>query len=450
MKQSSSPSPEMLPVAHPQGSDAEMLDELQRVTVDYFLRETDPANGLIADTNRPGAPASVAVAGLGISVYITATERKIIPRSDASEKVLAILRFFSESHQGPEADSTGYKGFYYHFLDMKTGRRTPDSELSTIDTAILMSGILHASMYFAEPNPKEQEIRGLGDDLYRRVNWQWALNGAATFSQGWKPESGFLTERWSRGYTEALILYVLGAGSPTFPIEADGYREWISSFDIRKVYDLKYVYAGPLFIHQLSQIWIDCRGIGDAVNRKAGFDYFENSRRATYVHRQYAIENPKRFRRYGEHVWGLTASDGPGPAEADIDGVHRTFYGYLARGAPFGPDDGTVSPWAVAASLPFAPEIVLDSLRHAIERLELKHRTAYGLDASFNPTYPEKSANRHGWVAPWIFGLNQAPIVLMIENFQSGFLWRKMRKCTYIRTGLRRLGFRGGYLASAD
>lgn len=441
---------EMPPVSRPEGSDAEMLDGLQRATIDYFLKEFNAENGLIADTNRPGAPASTAATGVGISVYIVAVERRIISRSDAADKALKILQFFDSSPQTPEPDASGYNGFYYHFLDIKTGRRAESSELSTIDTAMLMAGILHASTYFTGKEAREQQIRELAERIYGRVNWQWALNGANTLSHGWKPESGFLSERWDTGYTEALILYILAAGSPSFPIEPEGYRQWLSTFELRTVYGLKYIYAGPLFIHQLSHIWIDFRGVRDAINRTTGIDYFENSRRATYVQRQYAIENPKGFEQYGEYVWGLTASDGPGPVELEVDGKNRTFYGYLARGAPFGPDDGTVSPWAVAASIPFAPEIVIDTLRHAIERFELKRRTPYGLDASFNPTYPEKKANRHGWVAPWIFGLNQAPIVLMIENFQSELIWRTMRTCPHVTHGLRRLGFRGRHIEAAE
>ena len=173
------------------------------------------------------------------------------------------------------------------------------------------------------------------------------------------------------------------------------------------------LYAGPLFIHQMSHLWLDFRGIHDDFNGKVGIDYFENSRRATYVQRQYGIENPLGFSHYHKYGWGLTASDGPGPVVLEIDGIRREFFDYTARGAPFGPDDGTISPWAVVASLPFAPEIVIDTVRHAIERLSLKQRSPYGFDASFNPTYPDKSRNQYGWVSPWIFGLNQGPIILI-------------------------------------
>ena len=206
------------------------------------------------------------------------------------------------------------------------------------------------------------------------------------------------------------------------------------------------LYAGPLFIHQMSHVWLDFRGIHDDVNRAHGIDYFENSRRATCAQQQYGIENPHGFRHYHKYGWGLTASDGPGDAVLDVNGIRRQFFGYMARGAPFGPDDGTISPWAVVTSLPFAPEIVIDTVRHAIERLDLRRRGPYGFAASFNATYPDTSRNQHGWVSPWIFGLNQGPIILMIENFQSELIWKCFRGCPYIVDGLRRAGFRGGWL----
>ena len=430
----------------PLGTDKEMLNDLQRETFDYFLNEVDPVTGLIKDKTQPGSPASIAARGMGLSAYIAGVENKFLSREDAITRVLKILRFFYNSRQGTEADATGYKGFYYHFLTMVTGKRAWKCELSTIDTAIFMMGVLSASTYFKDDNKNEIEIRELADQLYYRIDWQWALNQGTTISHGWRPEDGFLPYRWDDNYSEALLLYVLALGSPTYPLKADGYKKWTATFDVKKVYDIEYLYGGPLFIHQFPQMWIDFRGIHDDFNKKAGFDYFENSKRATHVHQQYAIENPHKFEHYGEYCWGLTSSDGPGNKTMDIDGRKRIFYGYVARGAPFGPDDGTVSPWGVVASLPFAPEIVLDTIRHAIEKLNLKHHRLYGFDASFNPTYPEKSTNPNGWVSPWRFGLNQGPIVIMIENYHTGLIWKIMRECRYIIKGLHVAGFTGGWL----
>jgi hypothetical protein len=436
-----------LPNLNPQATESELLDNLCRAIVDYYLTESNPQNGLIADRNEPGSLSSIAAVGMGLSVYIVAVERGILSRADAVDRTLALLRFLHSSHQGPEPNAIGYKGFYYHFLDMQTGRRAVECELSTVDTAIMMAGILTAAAYFTANNEKEIELRKLADSLYRRVDWQWALNEGTTISHGWKPESGFLPYRWDTGYSEAIILYALALGSPTFPIDPQGYKEWIATFEWQKVYDIEYLYAGPLFIHQMSHLWLDFRGIHDDFNRKVGIDYFENSRRATLIQRQYGIENPLKFAHYSEYCWGLTASDGPGPAVLKVNGVERTFFGYEARGAPFGPDDGTVSPWAVATSVPFAPEIVIKTMRHILERLKSLGRSPYGgFVASFNPTYPDSSSNLHAWTSPWIFGLNEGPILMMIENYHTELIWNAVRRCPYIVKGLQRAGFRDGWL----
>ena len=418
-----------------------MLDLLLAETFLFFRDEVNPRTGLTPDKTQPHSPSSIAAVGLSLSAHIVAAERGLLSRAAAVVNTLKVLRFLQSLHQGPESDASGYKGFFYHFIDMKTGKRAWNCELSTIDTAILMAGILTAASYFIADSQDELEVRELADALYLRVDWQWALNGQSTISHGWTPEAGFLPCRWDNGYSEAHILYVLALGSPAFPIDPQGYRQWISTFRKQTIYGYDHLYAGPLFIHQMSHQWLDFRGIHDEFNREAGIDYFENSRRATYVQRQYAIENPLQFAHYSEHNWGLTASDGPGPATLEIEGVQRVFYDYTARGAPFGPDDGTLSPWAVISSLPFAPEIVIPTARHAIELLDLKRRSRYGFDASFNPTFPETSRNPNGWVSPWIFGLNQGPIILMIENFQSGLIWNLVRKCPHIARGLVRAGF---------
>jgi hypothetical protein len=301
-----------LPVANPEGTDAEMLEGLRRATFEFFRNEVNPQTGLIADKTQPGCPSSIAAVGMALSVYLVAIERDLHSRAEAIDRTLKVLRFFESSQQAPEADATGYKVFYYHFLDIETGRRAWQCELSTVDTAILLAGILTAASYFTGKSDKEGEIRELAESLYRSVDWQWALNGGTTITHGWKPESGFIAHRWDTGYSEALILYAPALGSPTFAIDSQGYKEWIATFEWKKVYDIQYLYAGPLFIHQMSHLWVDFRGVHDDVNREKGLDYFENSRRATYIHRQYGIENPLAFAHYSEYGWGLTASDGPG------------------------------------------------------------------------------------------------------------------------------------------
>ncbi len=317
-----------------------------------------------------------------------------------------------------------------------------------MDTALLIAGVLTVGRYFDGAASDEVEIRELADALYRRVDWAWACNDAGMIGHGWTPEGGHLPWAWDCHYSEALILHVLALGSPTFPIAAETYERWTSTFEQKTIYGIETLYAGPMFIHQLSHVWIDFCGIRDARNRAVGFDYFENSRRATMVQRQYAVLNPNGFAHYSEFGWGLTACDGPGPCIRTVDGVRREFFGYLARGAPFGPDDGTISPWAVVASVPFAPRAVCDTLHHAIDRLAREHRKGTGFDASFNATFPASKGKKGGWVSPWKIGLNEGPMVLMIENIFSELVWKLFGSSPYAAVGLRRAGFEGGWLAT--
>lgn len=421
------------------------LKLLQQQSFSYFLNETSPTNGLVLDKTAPDWPASIAATGMALAAYPVGVERGFMSRAAAVERTLTTLRFLWNSPQGPEPDATGYKGFYYHFLDMQTGRRAWQCELSTVDTAFLLAGALTASIYFNATSPDEHEIRTLAEALYQRADWQWAQNEGDTVTHGWRPETGFIKFRWE-GYDEALLLYILGLGSPTHPLPESSYTAWASTYEWKRCYDMDFLYTGPLFTHQLSHIWIDFRGIQDVFMRSKGIDYFENSRRATYVQQRYAIDNPFKFTGYGDCCWGISASDGPGPDTAKVGGIERTFYDYLGRGVPFGPDDGTIAPWAVVASLPFAPEIVLPAIEHFIHRVKLKEASPYGFKATFNQTYPDTLGKSCGWVSPWYYGLNQGPIVLMIENYHTGLLWQWMRQCPYIVNGLLRAGFSRGWL----
>jgi hypothetical protein len=420
-----------------------MLDAIQRRAFGYFMHETNRVNGLVLDKTCADWPASIAAVGLALTVYPVGVERGWVSRTEAAERTLATLRFFWRSRQGPEPDATGYKGFYYHFLDMQTGSRVWDCELSTIDSALFLGGVLTAAEYFAGDGQGEHEIRKLAGQLYERADWQWARNGGATLTHGWRPESGFLPYRWE-GYDEAMLLYVLALGSPTCPLPPESYRAWASTYEWRTVYDIPFLYAGPLFTHQLSHVWIDFRGIQDAFMRDHGLDYFENSRRATLVQQQYAIRNPAGFAHYGEFCWGITASDGPGDVTRVVRGVERRFFDYLAREVPDGPDDGTIAPWAVLASLPFAPEIVLPTVAD-FTRWQVGGVHDYGFKATFNPTFPVEGFPG-GWVSPWHFGINEGPIVVMIENHRSDLVWRLMRGCRPIVAGLTAAGFTGGWL----
>jgi hypothetical protein len=420
------------------------LHALQRKTFRYFWSEANPENGLLADNTLGHPPASIAGVGMALASYPVGVERRFVSRRAALERALVTLRFFRESRQGPEPDATGYRGFYYHFLDVRTGRRAWKSELSTIDTAILLAGALTTAAYFDGTNPEERELRALARALYARADWQWAQNGGATVTHGWKPERGFLPYRW-QGHNEALLLYVLGLGSDTHPLSRTSYSAWTETYTWKRLYGHEFLFGGPLFMHQLSHVWVDFRGIQDDFMRRRGIDYFENSRRATYVQQRYATRNPRRFLGYGEYDWGITASNGPGPEVRRVGGVTRRFLGYRARGVPYGPDDGTLAGWAVAASLPFAPEIVLPTLRRYVSMAPAM-TNRYGLVCSCNPTYPGPSGKPAGWLSKAHFALDQGPVILMIENYRTGLIWRLTRTCAPIVRGLRRAGFVGGWL----
>jgi hypothetical protein len=420
------------------------LARLQWTTLEYYLKESNPLNGLIRDKTDPAAPASIAAVGMALATIPILVERGIIHRDLGATLALKRLRFFHTSPHGPEPDATGYRGFYYHFLDMQSGRRVWDCELSTIDSAFLFAGMLTVAAYFDQETATEEEVRRLGDELYRRADWNWARNGGPTLTHGWRPETGFIPHRWE-GYDEGLLLNVLGLGSPTHSLPTESYDAYCATYQWKTIYGRELLYSGPLFTHQLSHQWIDFRGLRDRFMRAHGTDYFDNSRQATFVQQEYAVRNPLGFVGYGQYCWGFTACDGPGWATHKVDGVERQFFDYYARGAPFGPDDGTVAPWVVVASLPFAPEIVIPTVRH-FARLDLGMTRPYGFKPSFNQTFAVADSPTGWWVTPYHFGIDQGPVALMVENYRTGLIWDIMRRCPYVVAGLRRAGFSGGWL----
>lgn len=420
----------------------EELEELERDTFRYFAEEVNLDNGLVHDSTRQGSASSIAAVGFALTAYPIGVERGYISRAEAIKRCLTTLRFFHDEPQGTGPNAIGYRGFYYHFLDMETGRRVGNSEISTIDSTYLIAGALTSAMYFNRDTEAELEIRKLAEALYARADWHWAQNGGLTVSHGWKPERKFIRYRWT-GYSEALILYILGLASPTFPLPEESYRAWTRTYKWKSLYGHEFLYAGPLFIHHLSHMWIDFRGIQDEYMRAKAIDYFENSRRAIYAQQAYAMRNPKKFVGYDRYSWGITATDGPGPAVRRVNGRRIRFYDYLARSIPYGPDDGTLAPWAVAGSLPFAPEVVLPSLNR-INKDYPEMTSKYGFKCSYNPTF--NSGDKKGWVSQGYYGLDQGPIVMMIENYRSGLIWRLMRQCPHIVRGLQRAAFRGGWL----
>jgi hypothetical protein len=420
------------------------LGLLQLSTVLYYLHETNPDNGLVRDKTDPHAPVSIAAVGMALATIPVVVERGVIARDFAAKITLKRLRYLLQCPQGPEPDASGYKGFFYHFLDIETGRRVWECELSTIDSAFLFAGALTAGTYFDRDVPIETEIRTLADTLYHRADWNWARNGEATLTHGWRPETGFIPHRY-RGYDEGLLLYILGLGSPTHPLPLESYPAYCATYEWKRIYDRELLYSGPLFTHQLSHLWIDFRELRDEFMRAHESDYFENTRQATLLQQEYAIRNPLGYVGYGEHCWGFTACDGPGNVRRMVNGVEREFFDYTARGAPFGPDDGTVAPWVVVASLPFAPDIVIPTMQR-FARMDLGMTAKYGFSPSFNQSFEMPDSPTGWWVTPYHFGIDQGPVVLMIENYRTGLLWDIMRRSPAIVTGLRRAGFRGGWL----
>jgi hypothetical protein len=438
--------------------DPALLDDVERRGFQYFWDLADPRTLLIPDRAPTPSFSSIAAVGFGLTAYGIGAERGYVPRAQAATRTLATLRSLLAMRQGPEARGvSGYKGFFYHFLDMKTAERFKTVELSTVDTSLLMAGVLFAQSYFDRGDATESAIRATAEELYGRVDWPWEQARKPAISMGWTPEEGFHTYDW-RGYNEAMIVVLLALGSPTHPVDAGAWGEYMKTARWGTFQGQEHFLFAPLFGHQYSHVWIDFRGVQDDAMRGHGIDYFENSRRATLAQHAYAIANPNGYRDYGERVWGLTACDGPMDATITIDGKQRTFYGYAARGATAGEirDDGTIAPTAAISSIVFTPELSLAALREMKDRYGGNLYSKYGFLDAFNPTLRTSQGVNSGHVDPargWFdadyLGIDQGPIVAMIENHRSGLVWKTMRKNPHIVRGLKRAGFTGGWLEGA-
>ncbi len=436
-------------------ADVALLDSLQRRTFDFFWERSDARTGLTPDRWPTPSFSSIAAVGFALTAYPIGVERQWITRAQAAERTLVTLNFFLHAPQGPApAGTAGYKGFYYHFLDMASGTRFAQVELSTIDTALLLGGVLFCQSYYTGNTAEEVAIRAVADSLYRRVEWTWIQPRAPLVNHRWRPEDGYSISDW-KGYDESMLLYVLALGSPTHAIDASAWEAYTRTYEWRDFHGYAHVNFDPLFGHQYSHSWIDFRGIRDAYMRGRGIDYFENSRRAALSQRAYAMANAARFRDYGATIWGLTASDGPLDSTLTIDGRQVQFHTYWARGASATAvrDDGTIAPTAAAASIAFAPTVAMPAIRAMREKYGDHLYQRYGFLDAFNPTLRLPVPLRHGRVDPtlgWFdndyLGIDQGPIVLMIENYRSELIWRVMRTNPYIVTGLRRAGFEGGWL----
>lgn len=437
-----------------------LFDDLEKRTFDFFWETANPANGLVPD-RWPNPPfASIASVGFALTAYPIGVERSYITRARARSRTLATVRFFRDAAQGPEATGkTGYKGFFYHFLDLNTGARFGKTELSTVDTSLLLFGLLFAQSYFDGTDAEETEIRAAVDTVVGRVDWAWAQqNHPPRVTLGWRPETGFIPSDW-RGYNEAMLVILMGMASPTEPLAPSMWTDLISSYDASwsRTQGYDYLSFHALFAHQFTHLWVDFRGIQDAYIKTRGMDYFESSRRATYAQRAYAMTNPMLCKGYGENVWGISASDGPGDLKvADHAGEIRQFKDYFSRGVglpePF--DDCTIAPAAATSSLPFAPELVIPAVQEMQRKYGATIYARYGFLEAFNPTFVDtqsKLSNGRvvpgfGWVDTDYLGIDQGPIVAMIENYRSDFVWRTMRKSPHLRRALTSAGFGGGWL----
>lgn len=401
------------------------MDDLERKAFDYFWLEANPANGLVRDRNQPNSPSSIAATGFGLTALGIGVNHGWITRVQAAERTLATLNTFWNSRQGDTAvGAIGNNGWFYHFLSMERATRYRNSELSSIDTALLLAGMLYSKEFFDKDSPLESEIRRLAGLIYDRVDWRWMANGSGSLSLGWEPETGFIKYRW-RGYNEAMVLYLLGIGATTNGLSADQWHSWTSTFSWQTHYGQSYVTYPSLFVHQFSQCWLDLRGVNDDYLRSKGIDYFENSRRATLAQQAYAIANPGKFKGYGTNFWGFTACDGPATTR---------FRGYYARGAHALVDDGTIAPSAVAASIVFTPQESISALRHFYSEYKDRLWSNYGFKDSFN-----LNAN---WWATDVLGIDQGAMLLMIENYRTQSVWRDFMKSPEIKRGLLAAGFR--------
>ncbi|HVV72152.1 MAG TPA: glucoamylase family protein [Verrucomicrobiae bacterium] len=412
-------SPTVVAVPRAFSSDDDFLDYLEEVHFDYFWYLANPNNGLIPDRTAAGSACSIAAVGFGLSAIAVGIDRGWISREQGAKRVLTTLKtFWAGKQDSARSGAMGYHGWFYHFLDMRAATRTA-GELSSIDTALLLAGMLDVREYFDAPSMEEKSIRELADAIVERVDWSWMARGTNVVSMGWTPETGFIRNNWV-GYNEAMILYCLGLGATSNPLPASAWGAWARGYTWNSYYGLSFVSFPPLFGHQYSHCWIDFRHITDAYMKQRGSNYFENSRRASLAQRAYCVANPSKHAAYDGLVWGLTASDDPS--------------GYSAHGAPPAQNDnGTIAPTAAGGSLPFTPEYSIPTLRCFYTKYREQLWTAFGFRDAFNPGAK--------WVDTDELGIDQGPIVLMIENYRTARVWRRFMQNPIVQRGLRRAGF---------
>jgi hypothetical protein len=419
--QESAPSAPLAATPHGFASDDEFLDYVQATCFDYFWYLANPVNGLVPDRSSTGSACSIAAVGFGLTAIGIAIDHGWISRQQGAARVLTTLNTFLNGPQGPASTGViGYKGWFYHFLDMNTALRAGNNELSSIDTALLLGGVLYANQYFDGPNATETSIRAAADAIFNRVDWTFMSQGTDAVAMGWQPGTGFSGFANWIGYNEGMIIYCLGLGTATNPLPTSAWSRWTSGYTWLTNYGQAYTPFPPLFVYQYSHCWIDFRHVADSYMNSHNSTYFENSRRASLAQVAYAVANPGHFAGYSSNVWGLTASDGPG--------------GYNVHGIPpNGSDDGTIAPTAAGGSMPFTPEYSLPTLRYFYSHYRPRIWTAYSFRDAFNLS--------QGWYDTDELGIDQGPIVIMIENYRTQRVWRLFMRNAEVQRGFQRAGF---------
>jgi len=388
--------------------DDQLLDDLEKRNFQFFWEQASPVNGLVRDranvvATETSVVASIAATGFGLTALCIAEHRGFISREEARERALVTLRFLWKK-------MPTHRGFFFHFADINTGERVWDSEVSSVDTAILLCGILTCRQHFEE----HSEISLLAYEIFNRVDWSWLSEDTSVLPHGWTPEGGFLPYRWDY-YSEMMMIYLLGLGSFTHPLPVQAWTAWKRTkfeFD-----GIRYIGSfAPLFVHQYSQAWFDFRG-----KRDAYADYFVNSALATDAHRLFCLELGKQFPDYSDDLWGISASDSQ--------------KGYVIWGGPpmMGPIDGTVVPSASAGSLAFLPQPVMRVMKNIRDRYG-KALSKYGFVNAFNPL--------KNWYDTDVVGIDTGITMLMAENARTGFVWETFMKNPEAQRGMERAGFK--------
>ncbi|HXN50234.1 MAG TPA: glucoamylase family protein [Bryobacteraceae bacterium] len=391
------------------GKRLDLIEEVERRACLYFWEQAHPDTGLVLDRAPTGQPsplsvagniASIAATGFGLSALAISSSRGYLRSGDALARAQRTLECLVDH-------VAGKNGFFYHFVDVLTGDRCYECEVSSVDTAWLLCGVIHARQHFDTP-----AIRRLADEILGRVDWKWMWAGGPTLSHGWTPEGGFLPYRWDR-YSELLAMYLLAMASDSYPIPPLAWNAWTRPRQKNLAPGQVFVESlAPLFAHQYSHAWVDFRGLRDG-----SIDYFENSRMATVLHREFCVSLRGRFPWFSESMWGITSSESP--------------YGYIDWGGldPVANShiDGTLVPCAAGGSIVFLPQNCTLVLETMLERYGNRCWTRYGFVDAFHPLK---------WRAPDVVGIDLGIMLLMAENHRTGSVWKAMMAAPEVQRGL--------------